>query len=78
MSVLKFSFAILLAVMTFSASSASEGARTSRSDREAFCRAKFRCNTNPYGHDYQGTICRIQLKQCLQWRPDDPAAAPKW
>lgn len=75
MSILKSSLGLLLTILVWSAPAASQAASaTASSAQEAYCRAKYRCSTNPYSHDYQGTICRMQLKQCLQWRSSAPSA----
>lgn len=60
--------ATLLVALIADATAALGGQRDPKVEKngEAHCRAIYRCNSNPYGHDYQGTICRIQLQQCLR------------
>lgn len=42
---------------------------TAPEDHAAECRSRYQCDRNPYGHDYQGTACRIRLQQCLELNP---------
>lgn len=65
MTHVRFFLALLLLSFSGELADAADRQAVPPAGREAYCRERFRCSSNPYGHDYQGTICRMQLRQCL-------------